>query len=231
MSDFPRFLEELRSRINITELVGRRVSLTRKGRDNWGCCPFHGEKTPSFKVSEERGNYHCFGCHAHGDAIKFVMEMENLSFYEAVKQLAESAGLELPQQTPEVKRRIEKQKSLIDVLEATTGFYEASLRSDEGKEALEYLLKKRKLSWEIIEKFRLGYAPDSTGLYNALQKQKITDEQMIEAGLFKKYDGQSKMYAYLRNRIVFPIQNRKGSIIGFSGRILGAGEPKYLNTP
>ncbi|MBN2675990.1 MAG: DNA primase [Alphaproteobacteria bacterium] len=231
MSDFVRFLEELRNRLNITNIVGRRVSLKRKGRDQWGCCPFHGEKTPSFKVDESRGTYHCFGCHAHGDAIKFVMETENLSFYEAIKQLAESTGLELPQQTPTEKKQIQKRKSLFDITELATGFYEAKLRSEEGKEALTYLLENRKLTWETIENFRIGYAPDSEELYTILQKQNIPDSDLVQAGLFRKYDGSSKMYAYLKNRIIFPIQNRKGSILAFSGRILGAGEPKYLNTP
>lgn len=230
MSDFPRFLDDLRARLSITSVVAERVKLERKGQNHWGCCPFHNEKTPSFSVTESKGFYHCFGCHAHGDVIKFVMETQNLSFIEAVKQLAEKAGLELPDQTPQQKKKLEVRKSLIDVLETAAGFFEGALRSDGGKEALDYVIEKRKLSWDTIEHFRIGYAPDSNALYNALKAQKITEDQMVQTGLFKK-GKTGKLFQYLRHRLVFPIRNIKGSVIAFSGRSLDGTEPKYLNTP
>ncbi|MBN1783389.1 MAG: DNA primase [Alphaproteobacteria bacterium] len=230
MSDFPRFLDDLRARLSITAIVGGRVKLTPKGQNHWGCCPFHNEKTPSFSVTEAKGFYHCFGCHAHGDVIKFVMEIQNLSFIEAVKQLAEKAGMELPDQTPQQKQQLEVRKSLIDILETAAGFFEDALRADSGKEALDYVLEKRKLSWETIEQFRIGYAPDNDQLYKTLKAQKVTDAQLEQTGLFKKGKG-AQPFQYLRHRLVFPIRNIKGSVIAFSGRSLDGTEPKYLNTP
>ncbi len=230
MTDFPRFLDDLRARLSVVNIVGSRVKLNRKGQKHWGLCPFHNEKTPSFTVDENRGSYHCFGCHAHGDIIKFIMETQNLSFIETVKQLAEKAGIDLPDQTKEQKEKLETRKSLVDILETTAGFFENELRSSSGKNALEYITKKRKLDWQTIENFRIGYAPDSKKLYEIIKKQKITDDQLEQTGLFKKGNN-GGLFQYLRNRLVFPIRNYKGSVIAFSGRSLDGTEPKYFNTP
>ncbi|OQX94385.1 MAG: DNA primase [Rickettsiaceae bacterium 4572_127] len=229
MTDFSHFLDDLRARTSITSIIGKRLKLTRKGKNHWGCCPFHNEKTASFAVDENKGFYHCFGCHAHGDAITFTMKTQNLEFIDAVKQLAESAGLKLPNQPKEQREKLQVRKSLIDILETIAGFYEDELQKPTGKHALDYVLNQRNLDKETIAKFKIGYAPNSKKLYQILKKQGVTDDQLEKTGVFKK--GQNGLFQYLRNRLVFPIRNYKGSVIAFSGRSLDGTEPKYLNTP
>jgi len=155
----PGFLDELRSRIGLAELVGRRVRLVRKGREYGGLCPFHNEKTPSFYVVEDKGFFHCFGCGAHGDAIGYVMRAENLDFIEAVERLAGEAGLQVPQQTPHERERAQRQKTLLEANAAAAEFYERQLWSPSGARAREYL-ERRGLDEETIRRFRLGWAPD-----------------------------------------------------------------------
>src|SRR5690348_803127 len=155
----PGFLDELRSRISLADLVGRRVRLVRKGREYAGLCPFHNEKTPSFYVVEDKGFFHCFGCGAHGDAIGFVMRADNLDFIEAVERLAGEAGIAVPQQTPQERERATRQKTLLDAVGAAASFYEAQLWSPAGAPAREYLAH-RGLDAETIRRFRLGWAAD-----------------------------------------------------------------------
>lgn len=226
----PRFLEELRSRTSIVAVVGRKVKLINAGRGEYkGLCPFHNEKTPSFTVSEDKGFYHCFGCQANGDAIRFVQETRGLSFMEAVEVLAGEAGMEIPKATPREAAQARRQASLQDVVEAACAFFERALREPQGAEALAYL-RRRGLDDAVIRRFRLGYAPPAGALTAALRQRDITEEQMIEAGLLKRRDD-GRVVDYFRDRVLFPITDRRGKVIAFGGRVMGDGQPKYLNSP
>jgi DNA primase len=226
----PRFLDELRSRINIVDVVGRKVKLIKAGRGEYkGLCPFHGEKTPSFTVSEDKGFYHCFGCQANGDVISFEMESRGLSFMEVVEQLAAEAGMEVPKASPREVEKAKRQASLQDVVEAACRFFQDALRKPEGGEALAYL-RGRGLSDEIIYRFRLGYAPPPGALTRHLARQDITERQMVDAGLLKRRDD-GRVVDYFRDRVMFPITDRRGRVIAFGGRVMGDGQPKYLNSP
>ena len=156
----PHFLDELRARIGLAAFIGRRVKLTRKGREHSGLCPFHTEKTPSFTVSEEKNFYHCFGCGAHGDVIGYVMRTENLSFPEAIERLADEAGIQVPVSSPAERETARRQATLYQVMEAACGFFETSLQDSGGRVALAYL-RDRGLDDDSIARFRLGFAPDS----------------------------------------------------------------------
>ena len=156
----PQFLDEIRARTALSDLIGRRVRLTRKGREYVGLCPFHNEKSPSFTVSEEKGFFHCFGCGAHGDAVGFVMRGEGLSFPEAVERLALDAGLDVPRPTPEEREKARRAADHHEVLERACVFYEKQLAAGSGRAALEYL-KQRGLTDQTIARYRIGYAPDS----------------------------------------------------------------------
>jgi len=232
MAFSPQFLDELRDRIGLAEIVGRRVQLTRKGREHSGLCPFHKEKTPSFTLNEEKGFYHCFGCGAHGSAIDFLMQMDGLSFPEAVERLAQDAGMEIPADSPEERARAERRQTLQDVTEKAARFFEQKLRMPEGRAALEYL-KGRGLDDATIARFRLGFSPDGRGLLRgALSREGASDELMVGAGLLIRPDDPGREpYDRFRGRVMFPITDRRGRVIAFGGRILGAGEPKYLNSP
>ncbi len=225
------FMDELRARIGLAALIGRRVRLQRKGREHQGLCPFHNEKTPSFTVNEDKGFYHCFGCGAHGDAISFVMETEGLSFPDAVERLAAEAGLEVPKPSPEAAAAAARQASLLEVVEAAAAAFEGALASPEGREARAYL-EDRGLRDETIAAFRLGYAPEGRGfLAQRLGAEGISSEQMIEAGLAKRDEGSGLLREYFFGRVTFPIADRRGRIVGFGGRRMGEGGPKYLNSP
>lgn len=227
----PQFVEELRSRLSIANLVARRVRLQKRGRDHLGLCPFHNEKTPSFSVSEEKGFFHCFGCGAHGDVVGFVMRSEGLSFPEAVERLARDAGMTVPESSPEERQRAEKQATHHTVLEAAAVWFESQLRAPAGRTGLSYF-KKRGLRDDTIARFRLGYAPDSYGaLKDAMMKAGHSETLMIETGLLIRPDDGRSAYDRFRGRVVFPITDRRGRVIAFGGRILEAGEPKYLNSP
>ncbi len=232
MSTFtPEFLDEIRRRVSIADVVGRTVRLKERARgDFWGLSPFTKEKTPSFHVLEDKGFYKCFSTQNSGDIFTFLIEVEGMSFPEAVEQLAAEAGLEMPRDTPEEKQRYEKRKTLADVNEAAAKFFEKMLRMPEGRGALEYL-KKRGLDDATIRTWRLGFAPDARGaLKAALGRENIAEELMIEAGLLRVPEN-GDPYDWFRGRVMFPIQDRRGGVIGFGGRILGDGEPKYLNSP
>jgi DNA primase len=220
------FIDELLARTDIVELINARVTLKKQGREYAACCPFHGEKTPSFFVSPTKQFYHCFGCGAHGTAITFLMEHDNLSFPEAVEELARHAGMDVPREHG-AGERTEDHRPLYDALEAAAEHYARALRT--SPEAVDYL-KGRGLSGEIARDFRLGYAPDAwDGLLSVLTPR-YEEKLLIEAGLAIRKEG-GQTYDRFRARIMFPIRDTRGRIIGFGGRILGQGEPKYLNSP
>ena len=236
MAFSPHFLDELRARVGLVSVIGKRVALKRAGREHSGLCPFHNEKTPSFTVNEEKGFYHCFGCGAHGSVFDFVMETENLSFPEAVERLAAEAGMEVPRDSPEERARNERAKGLYDVLEAAALYFEKQLRMPEGKRALQYL-RDRRLTEKTIETYRLGFAPDARGaLKAALTKDGAPEAKLLEAGLVVQPDGRDGApYDRFRGRVMFPILDGRGRVIAFGGRILdadpGSNAPKYLNSP
>ncbi len=232
MAFTPDFLDELRSRLALSEIVGRRVVLKRKGRSEFsGLCPFHNEKTPSFTVNDQKGFFHCFGCGAHGDAVGFVMRSEGLPFPEAVERLARDAGLALPVSSPQEREWAQKSATLHDAVEKACAWFERNLWSPEGSAALAYL-RRRGLSDETIRNFRLGYAPDRRdGLRQALMSSTLPERLLLEAGLLIAPDDGRASYDRFRGRVMFPIQDRRGHVVAFGGRILGQGEPKYLNSP
>lgn len=230
MAIAPDFLDEIRARIGLGDVIARHVSLRRAGRELKGLCPFHNEKTPSFTVSEEKGFFHCFGCGAHGDVIGFVMRQEGLSFPEAVERLAGEAGLEVPKATPEEREQAKRAANLHEVMERACRFFEDELRGPRGGDARSYLAG-RGIDDETRARFRLGYAPDTrTALRNAVMDAAHPEALLVEAGLLIRPDDGTP-YDRFRGRVIFPITDRRGRVIAFGGRILGEGNPKYLNSP
>lgn len=224
------FLDELRARVPVSEVVGRRVRLTRKGRELWGLCPFHNEKTPSFKVNDDRQRYHCFGCGQDGTAIDFVIATEGLTFREAVERMAGDAGMALPQETPEEREAQSRRKTLYEAVAAAAVWFETQLLERAGEAARDYL-KRRGLDREAAKQFRLGFAPDSRrALRGALSAKGYDDALMLEAGLLIKPEDGGEPYDFFRGRVIFPIADRQGRIVAFGARALGDGEPKYLNS-
>ncbi len=224
-------IEEVRQSTDIVQLISGFVNLKRKGSNYFGLCPFHNEKTGSFSVSENKQMYYCFGCHASGNAYTFLMKHESMSFVEAVQYLAEKAGIRLPEvnESEESKRARSRKERLYQVnTEAARYFYKA-LRSPRGELGLAYF-KKRQLSEEIMKKFGLGYSLQySDDLTKYMLKQGFSIEELTAAGVSsydEKYGHRDKFY----NRVMFPIMNASGKVIGFGGRVMGEGEPKYLNT-
>ncbi|MGH7045036.1 MAG: DNA primase [Stellaceae bacterium] len=230
----PGFLDELRGRVPLSDLVGRTVKLTRRGREFAGLCPFHHEKTPSFYVVADKNFFHCFGCGAHGDAIGFVMRADHLDFLEAVEKLAGEAGLAVPQASPQERERAQRQKTLLEALEAAAAFYETRLWAPVGRQARDYL-RTRGLDLETIRRFRLGWAPsgadgaDRQGLHRALAGD-FPEPLLIEAGLLHRPE-EGDSFDYFRTRVMFPIGDRAGRVIAFGGRVLDERQPKYLNSP
>ena len=207
--DLQNFLEELRAKISIVDVVGDKVKLTRKGKEHLGLCQFHNEKTPSFTVNEAKGFYHCFGCGAHGDIVKFEMDANNLPFMEAVEKLANKAGVQMPQFHAASQEEIEKMASLYDIMQMAVDFFEKNLRLSVGKDALSYLYN-RGFDDELIEKFHLGYAPANNGLKAYLQSKGIELKDMQELGLATNTDDQNqKSYDFFRDRVIIPIFDRK----------------------
>jgi DNA primase len=230
MSFPPRFLDELRARISLAELTGRRVKLVRRGREFVGLCPFHNEKTPSFSVVEDKGFYHCFGCGAHGDAISFLMQSEGLGFLEAVEDLARRANLEVPKPTREEHDRTLRIMGLQGAVAAACDFFEAALHGPEGRQARQYL-EGRGLDEATMRRFRLGFAPDRRDALKRALAERCAPELLIEAGLLRLPEGGGESYDYFRGRVMFPISDRHGRVIAFGGRVMGEGQPKYLNSP
>ena len=226
----PNLLDEILRRTDIVQLVGRKVKLTRRGQAMWGCCPFHKEKSPSFKVENGRRTYKCFGCGKGGDAFRWLMETEGLSFPEAVERLAGEAGVELPAWTPEDEAREEKKKSLYDVVEAACAFYETQLRDAGGRASRDYL-KSRGLNEAAAKQFRLGYAPSNNQLIEHLKTKNITVDDMIAAGLARPAEGERGTRDFFFNRVTFPITDPRGRVVAFGARALEAdAKPKYINT-
>ena len=231
------FIQDLLARVDIVEVVGRHVELKKTGANHKGLCPFHGEKSPSFNVNAVRQTYHCFGCGVHGNAIGFLMEHTGANFVEAVEDLAQQVGMVVPQddRSPEQRERAkaekQKQQSLTDVLARAAEHYKAQLRLSER--AIKYL-KGRGLTGQIAARFGLGYAPEG---WRSLASgfPSYDDPQLVECGLVitpEAEPGQdAKRYDRFRDRIMFPIRNVQGEVIGFGGRVLDKGEPKYLNSP
>ncbi|MDM7943945.1 MAG: DNA primase [Hydrogenophaga sp.] len=233
------FIQELLNRVDVVDVVGRYVQLKKGGANLMGLCPFHGEKSPSFSVSPTKQFYHCFGCGANGNAIGFLMEHAGMSFIEAVKDLAQQTGMQMPEDdaSPQDRERAaqqrQKQVTLTDVLEKAAQAYAKQLKV--APRAVDYL-KGRGLSGQIAKTFGLGYAPEG---WRALASvfPDYQDPLLVESGMViehedeKGADGQSKRYDRFRDRIMFPIRNVKGECIGFGGRVLDKGEPKYLNSP
>ena len=230
--ELSEFKEQVRSHANIVEVVSGYVALKKRGRKHWGCCPFHGEKTPSFTVDEERNLFYCFGCHEGGDVFKFIMKSENCNFMDAVKFLANKYGIPIPerQKTAVEIAREQKTKQVIETNELAARFYQACLtKTPYGKAALTYL-HNRGISDEIISSFSIGYALNSfDSLMNALGKRGYSQELLMQAGLAVPGKN-SGAYDKFRNRVMIPIKDPRGRIVGFTGRILGDGMPKYMNT-
>jgi len=223
------FIEDLLARTDIVELIDSRVQLKKAGKNYQACCPFHNEKSPSFSVSPEKQFYHCFGCGAHGNAISFMMEYDGLGFRDAIEELADLHGLKIPEESqdrsgpdPQVAR------DHYQLLEQACQFYQSQLR--QAPAAIDYL-KGRGLSGQVVKQFAIGYAPAGwDGLRQLLVRNRQSEEQLETLGmLIKKEQGRS--YDRFRDRIMFPIRDRRGRIIGFGGRVLGDGTPKYLNSP
>lgn len=224
------WLNELRSRNDIIDVVSEYVSLKPKGSNYWGLCPFHSEKTPSFSVNSDKGMYYCFGCHVGGNAIHFIMNIEKLSFYESVKLLADKAGMPLPNETDieSYKTQKELRDRLYDVNKEAARFFHENLYLPEGQAALSYLYK-RNLSDNIIKKFGLGFAPhQGEALLNHLKGKNFKDKDITEAGL-ALIKGTGNVAAF-RGRAIFPIINTFGNVAGFGARALDNAQPKYINT-
>jgi DNA primase len=203
------------------------VKLVRAGREWKGCCPFHNEKSPSFYVNDDKGFYHCFGCGAHGDVIKFLTEQEGLGFIEAVKQLAAQAGMDVPSESPQDRARAEAADTLHTLTGRAAEWFAAQLRAAAGAEARAYL-ERRGVSAAMVKAFALGFSPDSrTGLKTALKD--AGEDRLVEAGLLGRADN-GDTYDRFRGRLMFPIRDRRGRVVGFGGRALGDIQPKYLNS-
>ncbi|QJU59743.1 DNA primase [Sphingomonas sp. AP4-R1] len=224
----PQFLDELRARTHLSALIGRSVKLTKAGREYKGCCPFHDEKTPSFYVNDDKGFYHCFGCSAHGDAIRFLTEARGLPFIDAVKELAAAAGLDMPAPDPRSAERAERATGLTSASEAAARWFTEQLQGIGGADARAYL-QKRGISEPLAKAFGIGFAPDARGkLKSALAS--FGDDTLVEAGLLIKVE-EKEPYDRFRGRLMIPIRDQRGRTIAFGGRILDQGEPKYLNSP
>ncbi len=224
-----QFVDELVSRTDIVDLVSGYVRLNKKGNNYWGLCPFHSEKTASFSVSPDKQICYCFGCHKGGGAINFLMEMENLSFVEAVQQLAQRAGMQVPESDYD-KGRKEKRERLLEMNKEAARYFHAQLYTPAGAQALDYL-RRRGLSQGTLTNFGLGFAPDSwDGLLNALAEKGYDKKMVLEGGLAVSND-KGRIYYRFRNRVMFPIIDVRGSVIGFGGRVMDDSKPKYLNSP
>jgi len=217
-------------RTTLSSVIGKHTKLQKAGREWKACCPFHKEKTPSFTVNDEKGFYHCFGCGAHGDAIRYLTETRGLPFIDAVKELADGAGMQVPAPDPQMRERQEKSASLRDVMEAAAAWYIDQLQTPAGAETRAYL-EQRGITAETQRAFGLGYAPDAKGkLEDALKE--FGRDKLIEAGLIAQPEEANRSpYDRFRSRLMFPIRDQRGRVIAFSGRIIGDGKPKYLNSP
>ncbi|AVW94093.1 DNA primase [Vibrio parahaemolyticus] len=233
------FIDDLLARLDIVDIIDARVKLKKKGKNYGACCPFHNEKTPSFSVSQEKQFYHCFGCGAHGNAIDFMMEFERLEFVEAIEELASYLGLDVPREQrsggggqfksgPQASSS--EKRSLYDLMGSIAQFYRNQLKQPSSKVAIEYL-KDRGLSGEVVQKFGIGYVADEWDLVRKNFGQNKDNQDMLVTGGMLIENDKGNRYDRFRGRIMFPIRDRRGRVIGFGGRVLGEGTPKYLNSP
>ena len=225
-------IQEVLSRTDIVELIGQEVTLKHSSGSRYlGLCPFHNEKTPSFSVSSDKQLYYCFGCHAGGTAITFMMQFYHYTFQEAMQVLAERAGVTLPEgrETPEMKRRADRREQLLLIQKKAATYFYRALHAPAGSIGHQYLTK-RGLTEETIRHFGLGYAPAGKELYRALKKEGYADDVLKESGLFV-FDEKKGVMNKFWNRVMFPIMDERGRVIGFGGRVMGDGKPKYLNSP
>ena len=221
--NYSNFTDELRARLSVVDVVGRVVPLNKKGQNYWGCCPFHNEKTPSFSVNEEKGFYHCFGCGEHGDIISFTMKHNNMDFKSAIAELANMAGLKMPDYKPRDPNVVKREYALFDICERAAQTYTEKLFTPDAAHALEYV-RRRGFSDEEIKKYRIGYAPKNNIIANKFAESKF----LIPSGLCRR--GDYGMYDFFRDKLMFPIFNAHGKVVAFSGRSLDGSEPKYINT-
>ncbi|HCC13119.1 DNA primase [Atlantibacter hermannii] len=226
------FINDLLARTDIVDLIDARVKLKKQGKNYHACCPFHNEKTPSFTVNGEKQFYHCFGCGAHGNAIDFLMNYDKLEFVETVEELAAMHNLDVPYEAGSGPSQIERhqRQNLYQLLDGLNAFYQQSLTQPNAKDAREYL-SRRGLSADVISRFAIGYAPP--GWDNVLKRFGGNDENrqsLIDAGMLVTND-KGRSYDRFRERVMFPIRDKRGRVIGFGGRVLGDGQPKYLNSP
>lgn len=227
----PQWLDELRARVTLSSVISRTTRLTKAGHEFKACCPFHNEKSPSFTVNDQKGFYHCFGCGAHGDVIRWMTDQRGLSFMDAVKELAAEAGLDVPAPDPRAARKAEQQAGLHEVLEAAQNFYRAQLETPDGAKARAYLASRR-FDALTMERFGFGYAPAGRQALKAALSQ-FDDAMLIEAGMRIAVDDKEP-YDRFRDRLTMPIHDARGRVIGFAARILDADKkdaPKYLNSP
>ncbi|MCR4587325.1 MAG: DNA primase [Lachnospiraceae bacterium] len=225
-------IEEVREKNNIVDVVGERVRIQKKGSSYFGLCPFHNEKSPSFSVNEPRQIFHCFGCGASGNVFTFLMKYENMTFQEAVQALAERAGVKLPEQeqSPQAKQASNRRAQLLEICKEAAKYFYVSLREERGAQGMEYF-RKRQLTDETMQRFGLGYShKTSSDLCKYLKSKGYDDKLIIEAGL-GTFDERYGMHDKFWNRVMFPIQDQNHRVIGFGGRVMGDGEPKYLNSP
>jgi DNA primase len=222
------FLDELRARTLLSAVISPSVKLIRAGREWKACCPFHNEKTPSFTINDEKGFYHCFGCGAHGDAIRFLTDARGLPFMDAVKELAGKAGLEVPAPDPKARERAERTSDLTDVMASCQRWFAEQLAGIEGAEAREYL-NKRGIDPAAVARFGIGFAPDGRSRLKSALKS-LGEDKLVETGMLIRND-EGETYDRFRGRLMIPINDARGRVIAFGGRILGQGEPKYLNSP
>lgn len=229
-----RFIDDLLARVDVVEVVGERVPLKKAGRNHAGLCPFHQEKTPSFTVSADKQFYHCFGCGAHGNALRFLMEYERLRFPEAVEQLAARLGLEVPREgddDPRAQARERKRREGVNLLELSASYFRERLKMPEGEGARAYL-ERRGLSADVQRAFGIGYAPDGwESLKRHLGERGIPESVQVEYGLLVQREESGRTYDRFRDRVMFPIRDLRGRTIAFGGRVLGDAKPKYLNSP
>ena len=226
-----RFLDELRARLPLSAFIGQHVPVQRAGREFKACCPFHKEKTASFTINDVKGFYHCFGCGAHGDVISFAMNHLRWSFPEAVENLAQQAGLPVPQRTLKTKEETDKRSRLFQCLESAAEFFTRQLYTPAGKAALTYL-QNRRLDDETIAAWRLGFAPDDSGaLIKHLTAAGFTLDEMMQVGLVRRSEKNQEPYGFFRGRVIFPVTDVRERVVAFGARLLAGDGPKYINSP
>ncbi|MBD1567139.1 DNA primase [Vibrio sp. S12_S33] len=231
------FIDDLLARLDIVDIIDARVKLKKKGKNYGACCPFHNEKTPSFSVSQEKQFYHCFGCGVHGNAIDFMMEYERLEFVDAIEELASFVGLDVPREqrsgggfSAAPKANSEEKRTLYDLMGSIAQFYRNQLKVAANRHAIDYL-KDRGLSGEIVQKFGIGFIADEWDLVRKnFGQQRDAQEMLVTGGMLIEND-KGNRYDRFRGRVMFPIRDRRGRVIGFGGRVIGDGTPKYLNSP